>query len=81
MLNFLPGAITGAVFGIILELSSRDKPAGIGQLFSADLAGAALGSILPPLFMLPLIGTANTFILFCGMNVAAGLYLQTGRKI
>ena len=40
--------------------------------YSADLAGAALGTFIPVVFILPLIGVTNTFILFCGINVATG---------
>ena len=47
----------------------------MGRLFHADLAGAALGTFVPVVFLLPLIGVTNTFILFCGINVATGLYL------
>jgi len=79
ILNFLPGVVVGSVYGILLELDRTKVKANIGRLYSADLAGAALGSLLPPLFLVPLIGVSNTFILFCGINVAAGLYLQTGK--
>ena len=79
VLNFLPGVIVGSVYGILLALSHSEGAAGVGRLYSADLAGAAMGSLIPPLFLVPLIGVSNTFILFCGINVAAGLYIQTGR--
>jgi predicted membrane-bound spermidine synthase len=78
-LNFLPGVIVGSVYGLLLALSRAEAAAGIGRLYSADLAGAALGTMIPPLFLVPLIGVSNTLILFCGFNIAAGLYLQTGR--
>ena len=77
LLNFLPGVIVGSVYGILLALSRNEAAASIGKLYSADLAGAALGTMIPPLFLVPLIGVSNTFILFCGFNVAAGLYIQT----
>jgi spermidine synthase len=77
LLNFLPGAIVGSVYGMLLALSRNESAAGIGRLYSADLSGAALGTMIPPLFLVPLIGVSNTLILFCGFNVATGLYIQT----
>jgi predicted membrane-bound spermidine synthase len=62
-----------------VALLRTEAASGMGSLYSADLAGAALGTLVPPLFLLPLIGVSNTFILFCGINVAAGLYIQTGK--
>jgi len=81
LLNFIPGMIVGSVYGMSLALSGEDGLSGIGRLYSADLAGAALGTFVPALIILPLIGVTNTFILFCGINVATGLYVLTrGRK-
>jgi hypothetical protein len=74
-LNFIPGIIVGSVYGVSLALSEKEGPSGMGRLYSADLAGAALGSFIPALFILPLIGVTNTFILFCGINVVTGLYM------
>jgi spermidine synthase len=79
VLNFLPGVIVGSVYGILLALTRTEAKTDMGWLYSADLTGAAFGSLLPPLFLVPLIGVSNTFILFCGINVAAGLYIQTGK--
>ena len=47
----------------------------MGKLFSSDLAGAALGSFVPILFLLPLTGMLNTLIFLVALNMAAGLYL------
>ena len=77
LLNFIPGMIVGSVYGISLALSAESGSSEIGRLYSADLAGAALGTFIPVIFILPLIGVTNTFILFCGINVATGLYLLT----
>ncbi len=77
LLNLLPGMIVGSVYGMSLSLSAGEGPSGIGRLYSADLAGAALGTFIPIIFILPLIGVVNTFILFCGINIATGLYILT----
>jgi hypothetical protein len=76
LLNLIPGIITGSVYGMSLSLHKAGNYSGIGRIFSADLAGAALGSFIPAVFILPLIGVINTFILFCGINLATGLYLM-----
>jgi len=77
LLNFIPGMVVGSVYGMSVQLSGNNGSANSGRLYSADLAGAALGSIIPIVFVLPLIGVANTFILFCGINIATGLYVLT----
>jgi len=77
MLNFIPGMIVGSVYGMSLALSPEVASSSIGKLYSADLAGAALGTFVPALIILPLIGVTNTFILFCGINVLTGLYILT----
>ncbi len=83
LLNVLPGLMVGIIYSIslsIIRLRSVSKgsvSSYIGTLFSADLAGAALGTLIPSLFIMPLIGIPNTFILLAGMNMAAGLYLWT----
>jgi spermidine synthase len=80
LLNFIPGLVVGSVYGMSLAMSEEDAFSGIGRLYSADLAGAALGTFVPALVILPLIGVTNTFILFCGINVATGLYILTRRR-
>ncbi|MEN8157606.1 MAG: hypothetical protein ABFS10_11705 [Bacteroidota bacterium] len=79
-LNLISGLLVGSVYGMVLARSTADVASGAGKLYSADLAGAAMGSLIPPLFLVPLIGVSNTFILFCGINVAAGLYISLKLK-
>jgi len=81
LLNVVPGLIVGSMYGMSLALCGQEKGVSMGRLFHADLAGAALGTFVPVVFLLPLIGVTNTFILFCGINVATGLYiLFRGKK-
>ena len=75
--NFLPGLVVGSVYGMSLELKGEKSYADPGLFYSADLTGAALGTFIPGLFMIPLIGVANTIILFCGINALTGLYVLT----
>lgn len=75
LLNVVPGMLVGSIFGMSLALSGKEKGANMGRLFYADLAGAALGTFVPVVFLLPLIGVTFTFILFSGINLATGLYV------
>jgi spermidine synthase len=75
VLNFLPGMVVGALFSIAVRLNGNNTLYSTGILYSADLTGAALGTLLPVLFLFPLIGVVNTFILFSGINMAMALRL------
>lgn len=75
--NFIPGLIVGSVYGMALRLSGVSSFSEAGFYYSADLAGAALGTFIPGIFLIPLIGVSNTFILFCGINAVTGLYILT----
>ena len=79
LLNVLPGLIVGSIFGMSLALSGQEKGVYMGRLFHADLVGASLGTFIPVVFLLPLIGVTFTFILFCGINVATSLYVLFSR--
>jgi len=79
-LNFTAGMLVGAVFALAVHLQGKSGPYNPGILYSADLTGAALGTILPVLFLLPLIGVMNTFILFGGINVITALRLIPNSK-
>jgi len=68
-LNLISGILVGAVFALAVYLNGNSSPHHPGILYSADLSGAALGTLLPVVFLLPLIGVWNTFILFSGINV------------
>ena len=80
ILNFMPGLLVGWVYAMGTELRSESDSAVMGILYSADLNGAALGTLLPSLFFLPLIGVNNTFILFFCINMLTGLSLMLKRK-
>jgi spermidine synthase len=73
--NFIPGMLVGTLFAMAVNLNDNESNYNPGILYSADLTGAALGTLLPVVFLLPLIGVMNTFILFCGINVATVFWL------
>ncbi len=78
LLNFIPGMVVGSVYSLGIG-TKRGSPSGIlGELYSADLTGAALGTFIPAIFLLPLIGVINSYILFFGINLATGISLIAG---
>ena len=79
-LNLITGALVGAVFAMAVNLNVKSGRYNPGILYSADLTGAALGTLLPVVFLLPLIGVMNTFILFCGINIVTALRLMVNAK-
>jgi len=76
VLNFMPGMVVGWVYAMGTESKKESNPGIIGALYSADLTGAALGTLIPPIFLLPLIGIRNTFILFFCINLLTGISLM-----
>ena len=79
LFNLVAGIVVGAVFGMSVNFRRKGSGNAPGILFSADLTGAALGTLVPVVFLLPLIGVLNTFILFTGINVINALRLLAGR--
>ncbi len=79
LINLITGMLVGAVFGMAVNFKGKETGNTPGILFSADLTGAALGTILPVVFLLPLIGVLNTFILFTGINGIHVLWILAGR--
>jgi spermidine synthase len=79
-LNLITGIQVGALFAMAVNLKGNSERYNPGILYSADLTGAALGTILPVVFLLPLIGVMNTFILFCAINLITALRLMLNAK-
>lgn len=76
LLNFIPGMIVGSVYAMGIDSKIGSPQGKSGALYSADLTGAALGTVLPAIFLLPLLGATNTFILFFCINLITGLSLM-----
>ncbi len=78
LLNFIPGMVVGSVYSLGIGIKKENPPGILGELYSADLTGAALGTFIPVIFLLPLIGVINSYILFFGINLATGFSLIAG---
>jgi hypothetical protein len=74
-MNLVTGALVGAVFALAVDLNGKSSQYNPGILYSADLTGAALGTLLPVIFLLPLIGVMNTFILLGVISLLTALRL------
>ncbi|MBN1132651.1 MAG: fused MFS/spermidine synthase [Bacteroidales bacterium] len=75
IMNMIPGILIGFLYSMAVNLSHDHRIHVAGKLFGADLAGAALGTFITSIIILPLLGVTYTLILFSGINIAAGLYL------
>lgn len=77
--SFIPAFITGQIFSELTgNISDVSKSAGI---YSADLAGSALGFIAVSALLIPLIGiemTIYALAIFILIGLVTGI--QTGRK-
>ena len=76
MLSFL----TGLQFGKATYLPSKESGAGLSGLYSADLAGAALGALLVATLLLPLLGMNWVMLLLAGLNFICGFMMLVRRK-
>jgi spermidine synthase len=63
------GIITGAVYRI---LTSRDSGMVTGKVYSADMAGSALGYLTAATLLVPLAGTANSCFILAALILISG---------
>jgi spermidine synthase len=74
---FLPAAVMGVSFPLVLEIGARDSQhgmgRGIGDLAGANTLGGALGSLLTGLVLIPTIGTQKSFVLCVAISLVAAL--------
>ena len=70
-LIFSLGFFTGFEFPIATLLEVREGQ--LGNLFFADMFGGFVGSLLPPLFLFPLIGLAKTCLIIALFNLLTTL--------
>ncbi len=75
-LLFLVALLTGLQYGIIVH----EKPLFVSSAYSADLYGAALGSLLPAIFLIPQIGLVNALFLMAGFNIVVVLIISINKK-
>jgi spermidine synthase len=70
---FACGAMVAAVFGLAGLAAGSDGP-GVGALYSADLAGGCVGSLVASLWLIPLAGLILSAAI-CGLICVAALVL------
>ncbi len=80
----IPVTLLGIIspFAIRLAIEGQSNSGRIsGQIYAISTAGSFLGTFLPTLLLIPLIGTARTFLVFSGMLTLvalAGLFQASG---
>ena len=77
-LAFALAVLVGAQFSIAGQNQGSDATAAAARLFTADLAGAALGAGLVGAVLLPLVGVTTVCLLTAGLNVAAAALTLRG---
>ncbi len=74
----VPTLFLGATFPLVTRLlvrSTTDASRSIGRLYFYNTIGAVAGSLLAGFVLVPTLGTARSFALAAGANVAIGLLL------
>ncbi|MBN1149197.1 MAG: fused MFS/spermidine synthase [Anaerolineales bacterium] len=72
----LPVTLLGAISPFAIRLAIRDsRQAGSvsGQIYAISTLGSFIGTFLPVLVLIPLVGTTWTFLIFSGFLLAAAL--------
>lgn len=69
LLSFLISALTGIQFSIGTSINSEKVKTVTTGLYSADLAGGAIGALVVSALLLPLLGINLLCLLLAGMNV------------
>ncbi len=63
---FFSGFFTAAIFAVISNSKSSNNPKIISPLYAADLIGGCLGIIWGSIFIIPILGITNGFIIVAG---------------
>jgi spermidine synthase len=77
-MGFIPAMITGSFFRNLTSLKSTDTE--LSGIYSADLAGSALGFIIFSGLTVPLFGIRISLLLLSVLVVAGFLWMMTGKK-
>jgi spermidine synthase len=63
----LSGCVTGATIPLGIKARQTDTPKGFARIFSADLAGAAIGASAVGVVLIPRLGVTGTVGVLCGI--------------
>jgi len=73
LLTLIMAYITGRQFGLATLIHENGQGSSLSRLYSADLAGSAIGALLAATLLLPVFGLYNVLLLLAGINFAGGL--------
>jgi predicted membrane-bound spermidine synthase len=80
LMTFALATLVGAQFPLAAAVTPGEAVPAAARLFSADLAGAALGALLVSAWLIPVAGLTAVCLLTAALNVAAAaLNYQTTR--
>ena len=77
----LAGLLTGLQFSTVSKVDKRSYAVLSSSVYSADLAGAALGALLVGVFLIPNLGMILTGGIIALLNVGAAIVIFVNRKI
>ncbi|MBN2425616.1 MAG: methyltransferase [Calditrichaceae bacterium] len=83
LISFLCGSIGGFIFPMATNIyfgEEKIKKTNIGILYSIDLLGALLGSLLPAALLFPMIGMANFILFLVILNISVIITLGMRAK-
>ena len=80
----LPACIAmGAAFPVLVRVLVRDHRrlgAQLGAYYALNTVGTVVGGLAAPFVFIPLVGTTNTVMVVCGLQVLMGTMLCLGRQ-
>jgi len=76
----VPTIFLGAVFPLAGSIFKRDKKEIMGLVYSSDLFGAILGSLVAGFLLIPKIGASATVIFGAGLNALAAMVMFSKKQ-
>ncbi len=75
-LMFITAGLIGMVFSMAAKLNQAGIAQATGETYSADLIGAAIGSLVMSVFLIPLLGIINVLFLVGGLSILSGIMIK-----
>jgi predicted membrane-bound spermidine synthase len=75
ILTFIISALIGAQFSLAIKLNTNSLQKAASTIYSADLAGAALGCLIMTIFHFPFIGMKMSCFIIAFVNMGMAFYI------
>jgi len=76
----VPTIFLGAIFPLAGSIFKKDKKDIIGLVYSSDLFGAIVGSLVAGFFLLPLYGSRVTIVFGAGLNILSAVIMLSKKQ-